>query len=203
MKARDDIAILPPEHSDMQRAKPHDDSPASDGQLLSEFAGGKSEGALTQLIERYRAMVFLVGLKILHDEHAAEDVVQVTFATLARKAAELSHEGPLRGWIYGTARLVSLGMLKSRARRARRELEAASIKDAASDSWTFWEEIRPELNAALKTISTPQWDAVRLYYLNGLPQDRIASLVGCARSTVSARILGGLSRLRRALTIQA
>src|SRR5438105_4426165 len=61
------------------------DGPA-DGDLLARFVGRRDEAAFAELVGRHGRLVLGVARRHLPDRHAAEDVVQTTFAALARNA---------------------------------------------------------------------------------------------------------------------
>ena len=58
-----------------------------DVELLAEYAGNKTESAFTALVERNVPLVFSSALRQLGGNRAlAEDVAQMVFANLARRA---------------------------------------------------------------------------------------------------------------------
>ena len=55
-------------------------------------------------------MAMGVCLRVLNDEHLAEDALQATFLVLAMKANSIRKRGSLASWIYGVAlRLAAQG----------------------------------------------------------------------------------------------
>lgn len=67
-------------------------STSSDSELLCRYAGEKSEAAFAELVRRYLDLVYSAALRQLRgDPHRAQDVAQVVFAALARKAGSLTH----------------------------------------------------------------------------------------------------------------
>ena len=60
-----------------------------DRQLLEQFVARRDEAAFAVLVGRHGGMVLGVAQRILHDTHAAEDVFQNTFLTLARRAGSI------------------------------------------------------------------------------------------------------------------
>ena len=74
---------------------------ARDVELLAEYARNKSESAFTALVERNLPLVFSAALRQLDGNRAlAEDVAQMVFTDLARKASSLSRHKSLTGWLY-------------------------------------------------------------------------------------------------------
>ena len=68
----------------------------SDFELLSQYVQQGSQAAFAELVRRYVDMVYTAAARQVRDRHAAEDVTQVVFIVLARKARTL-REGSLLG----------------------------------------------------------------------------------------------------------
>src|ERR1035437_5873778 len=92
--------------------------------LVREYAQSNSEEAFATLVSRHIHLVYSVALRRVCDAHMAEEVAQVVFIILARKAASLNSKTVLPGWLCGTARNASANALREQQRRQRRELEA-------------------------------------------------------------------------------
>ena len=94
---------------------------APDADLLEQFARDHSEAAFTALVERHIGLVHSVALRHTANPQHAEDITQVVFIILARKAAALSRKTILPGWLYHTARLVAANFQRAEIRRLRRD----------------------------------------------------------------------------------
>ena len=74
--------------------------PGTAGALARE----RDEEAFAALVHRHGPMVLRVCRSVLGHEQDAEDGFQATFLVLARKAAALSWQESIAGWLYETAR---------------------------------------------------------------------------------------------------
>src|SRR2546430_9377906 len=75
-------------------------SASSDEQLLADFLARRSDEAFAALLGRHGPMVLNVCRRILHDNHAAEDVFQATFLVLADRAAAIRRRASLAGFLH-------------------------------------------------------------------------------------------------------
>src|ERR1022692_3824871 len=72
-----------------------------DRELLRRYAEADSEGAFAELVRRHLDLVYSAALRQVNgDAHMAQDVAQMVFTGLARKAATLSQRQFLTGWLY-------------------------------------------------------------------------------------------------------
>src|SRR6516225_4241949 len=96
-----------------------------DRELIERLAGGDREAALAELIRRHGAMVERTALRRVGDPHLAEDIRQSVFLVLTHKAAALTREGSIAGWLHRTTLLAARDILKIETRRRNRERKAA------------------------------------------------------------------------------
>ena len=63
-----------------------------DRQLLARYVAEVSEEAFAELTRRYMGLVYSAALRQVRNEQLAQDVTQVVFANLARKARSIPRE---------------------------------------------------------------------------------------------------------------
>ena len=71
-----------------------------DAQLLRCYAEEGSEHAFNKLLARHIDLVYSAALRqVASDAHLAQDLTQMVFADLARKARSLPRQAVLAGWL--------------------------------------------------------------------------------------------------------
>src|SRR5437773_9670716 len=124
-----------------------------DHQLLRRYANDGSEAAFAELVSRYVNLVYSAALRRAGgDAHLAQDVAQLVFTDLARKARSLSHDVVLAGWLHRATRFAAAQVMRSERRRQTREQEAVTMNLLSAESDHDWNEIRPLLDDALDEL---------------------------------------------------
>ena len=93
----------------------------NDKELLEQYTGNGSESAFGELVSRHIDLVYSVALRILAgDCHQAQDVTQVVFMDLARKARRLPRDVLVAGWLYRHAWYTAAKAVRTERRRQTR-----------------------------------------------------------------------------------
>jgi len=95
---------------------------STDRDLIEQVIAG-DHGAFDALFERYEPPVRRRLVGVLHDETAAEDLLQEVFLRLWTRAEQWKGTGTLRGWLLRTATNQALNYLRSVKRQRSRPLE--------------------------------------------------------------------------------
>src|SRR5882757_2180865 len=126
-----------------------------DAELLRRYAEEHSEAAFADLVQRHLDLVYSTALRQLRgDAHLAQDVAQLVFTALARKAASLAGRTTLAGWLYLSTHHAAAQAVRSAQRRHTREKEAHVMQELFSnpDSATDWDRVRPVLDDAMRHL---------------------------------------------------
>src|SRR5262245_15456719 len=143
----------------------------NDRQLLHRYAVGGSEAAFGELVARHVNLVYSTALRRTGgDAHFAQDVSQLVFSDLARKARSLPESVVLAGWLHRATRYAAAQLLRTEHRRVAREQEAATMNSILSEANSDphrpteadWAQVRPLLDEALEELSDDDRDAVIL-----------------------------------------
>jgi len=173
----------------------------SDADLLREYAATGSEEAFECIVRRHINLVYATALRISRDRDTADDVTQAVFVILSRKARSLSSKTVLPGWLYRTTGFAAADALKSRHRRARRDLEAAMI-DTVPERDATWDDVLPFLDAAMAALATNDRNAILLRFFQDKSLKDVGVALGVSDDAAQKRITRGLEKLRQFLSRQ-
>jgi RNA polymerase sigma factor (sigma-70 family) len=165
--------------------------------LLHEYVEHSSEEAFAEIVRRHVNKVYSVALRHTHNPHQAEEITQAVFVILARKAGSLPSSVVLSGWLYLTARLTAVTLIKSEIRRARREQESYMQTSLNETESTFWPQIAPVLDAAIAALNERERHAVILRFFDGRSMKEIGAILGGSEDAAKMRVKRAVEKLRR------
>ncbi|MBL9170358.1 MAG: sigma-70 family RNA polymerase sigma factor [Verrucomicrobiales bacterium] len=169
----------------------------SDHDLLNEFATNRCEAAFGALVDRHIGLVYSAALRQVNDAHLAEDVTQAVFVLLARKAGTIPKRCILSGWLYRTARFIACDVIKSEARRRKREKEATQSSSLHSEQEDQWEQAEQQLDQALSRLSEIERAAILLRYFEAKSLNEVGEELGCSEEAARKRLDRAIEKLRR------
>src|SRR5688572_28219962 len=168
-----------------------------DRQLLCRYIEDASEAAFRELVARHVNLVYSVALREMRgDEHLAQDVAQIVFVDLARKARSLRHGVVLAGWLHRATRYAARQTLRAQRRRQAREEQAVAMNTTDSDAQAHWQQIGPELDQALDCLKRSDRDVLVLRYFSQCSFADIGSALGSNEDTARKRVTRALAKLR-------
>ena len=96
-----------------------------DSTLLRRYADDRSEADFAEIVRRYINFVHSSALRQVNgDAHLAQDVTQLVFTDLARKAGRVAAHPVLAGWLFTSTRYAAAKLVRTARRRAQREQKA-------------------------------------------------------------------------------
>ena len=176
-----------------------------DMELVREYARHNSYEAFAALVSRHVNLVYSVALRQVRDLHLAEEITQVVFIILARKADSLGDKTILPGWLCRTARYASANALTIQQRRQRREQEAhiqSILNETANEPMPNerWNQIAPLLDSAMEKLGQKDHDALVLRFFEGKSFQEIGTAFGASENAAKKRVYYALKKLRRFLS---
>jgi RNA polymerase sigma-70 factor (ECF subfamily) len=176
------------------------DEPGSDARLMSAFRA-RDERAAGSLYDRFASRIYGLGIVMLGNDQAAEDLVQDTFVKLWRSADRFDPDrGRLETWVLLTARSLAIDTLRRRVLETRslRELGPIPARDPSPgpDDLAATADLAARARRAMASLSPEQRSALELAYFGGRTTAEVAALEGIPQGTAKTRIHAALLRLR-------
>jgi RNA polymerase sigma factor (sigma-70 family) len=174
----------------------------TDAELLQEFVKRDAENAFAELVNRHISVVYSAACRETQgDLSVAQDITQLVFIELVRKAVSLQSHPTLAGWLYTCVRYVSANLRRADHRRNMREEEASAMNEllrpAPNDP--VWEEIRPALDDAMHELDDRDKDAVVLRFFEGKSLREVGDALRLTENAARMRVDRALEKLRKAL----
>lgn len=160
--------------------------------------------ALKILVQRYRKLLKCAILRTVHDDAAAEDVLQECLLDLWRHADHYSAaKGKPLAWMMTLCRRRAIDYLRRSMAycRAKDRMEesmketAALTQDSALDCEQA--DMGRVLNQHLALLPPAQQEVIRLAFLKGMSQREVAHATHTPLGTVKTRLELGLKKLRQ------
>ncbi|HEY1790256.1 MAG TPA: sigma-70 family RNA polymerase sigma factor, partial [Verrucomicrobiae bacterium] len=172
----------------------------TDHQLLRNFTQERSESAFAELVARHLPLVYSTAFRqTAGDIHAAKDVAQLVFVDFARKAAGLSENVVLAGWLHRATIFAARQILRGERRRQLREQQAAAMNTTESQSEPEnggWPQIHRLLDEALDHLNKTDRDALLLRFFQQQSFAEVGASLGGTEDAARKRVSRALERLR-------
>jgi len=169
-----------------------------DSELLRRYAEHGSEEAFRELVQKRMGLVYGSALRQLGNVHAAQEVAQVVFTDLARKARSLAGRPVLASWRYTSTHYAVANVARKERRRQAREQEAYHMQDSRTDDAmeAEWERLRPVIDAALNGLDGRERDAVLLRCHQGRSFAEVGEALNLSEEAARKRVHRALEKLR-------
>lgn len=170
-----------------------------DAELLRDYAQNRSNDAFAELVRRRVDLVYSVALRQVNgDSHLAQDVTQIVFTDLARKAATLADHRVLAGWLFTSTRFTAAKLVRGERRRHWREQEAQLMHQLSSDPTASldWDRVRPVLDDVVGELRDSDREAILLRFFEARNFADIGSILNVSDNTARMRVERALDKLR-------
>ena len=181
-------------------------SEARDRDLMARLQT-QDEEAFRGLFSRYAPTAKALALRVVRQQHLAEEIVQEAFMAVWRNpGAYQEQRGSVKTWLMGMVHHRAVDAVRREESQRRRAETEASM--TAAETIDHAEDIVDQLGApqeeaavrsALGGLPQEQRAVLQMMYFDGLSQSQIAEKNGLPLGTVKSRTLLGMRRLRTAL----
>lgn len=171
----------------------------NDHDLLREYAQSASEAAFTELVRRHVNMVYSAALRETDgDTSLAEELTQLVFVELSRKAASLIRHPALAGWLYTCVRWTAANIRRAEQSRRRRQLEYQTMSQSLSSESpeSTWQRLRPVLDDTLHELGEKDRTAIVLRFFENLSLQEVGRQLGLNENAARMRVERALRKLR-------
>ena len=167
-----------------------------DDTVIQEIANGNMV-AFHRLYENISGSVYGFALSITKNTYDAEDVLQDTFLTIYRKAADYQPHGKPMAWILTIAR--NLALMKLRAQKKEIGLEESQVENSIAFSKIEEAEAKTMLQTFLGILNDEERQIVMLHTVSGLKNREIAALMEIPLNTVLSKYHRAIKKLKNSM----
>ena len=155
--------------------------------------------AMRRIYIKYRDHLLILGIALLNDVHAAEDLLQDVFVSFVENLQMFNLTGSLKSYLSTCLANRARNFARSRARRQKHSLEHAvdtsDLKDNPAQRLICNEQLNT-LSAALSQLPADQREVIVLHIYSGMKLRTIAKSSGLSANTVKSRYRYGVEKLR-------
>jgi RNA polymerase sigma factor (sigma-70 family) len=181
------------------------ESEGTDADLLRRLAGG-DHGALSIVFDRHAAAVTRYAWAIALSRMDVEEIVQDTFVTVWRKAAEITIlDASLLPWLLVTCRNLGMNLIRKAARNQADELDenlasGTYVVRGHHDAEAARDELRWVLNE-IERLEPIDRRVCELCLVEGVSYAEAARLLDLSVGAVKQRVSRSRARLKKAVNL--
>jgi len=168
----------------------------ADEALIARIASG-DRLAMQVLFARHHVRVFRFVVRLMHDETAAQDVINEVFLDVWRQARKFEGRSSVSTWLIAIARFKAISMLRKRREDELDERTAESIEEPADDPERVAAKLdkAEKLRQCLEALSREHREIIDLVYYHEKSVEEVAEIVGIPENTVKTRMFYARKKL--------
>lgn len=170
-----------------------------DAELLRRYALEHDNEAFSELVQRTIDFVYSAALRQCRGNAAlAQEVTQLVFTDLSRRAKTLVNHPALAGWLHTATRFAAMKVLRSEGRRKNREQQAAEYQSllAEETSPIDWTRLQPVLDEAIGELKERDRTAILLRFFQGKSLLEVSASLQLSETAARSCVDRALDRLR-------
>src|SRR5215510_10351026 len=178
----------------------HTDASPDDGAVIARvLRGDKQQFAV--LVARYQTGLYRHAVSMVLDHDVATDMVQETLVRAYTRLSTCRDHDRFRAWLFQMLRNRCLDHLKDVRRRNVSLDRALDVPDPGAEPVLQMEQarLRSEIAKALEQLPDSQREAFLMHYVEELPYETMAELLGASVSALKMRVLRARDTLGAAL----
>lgn len=165
--------------------------------LLADYVKNGSELAFRELVVRYINLVHSTALRLVNgDSHLAEDITQIVFVNLARKARTLPQDVMLGGWLHRDACFIAGTTMRGERRRHFRERQAMAMNSPEDHTTANLALVAPILDEAINQLEANDRTAILLRFFEQLEFRAVGEAMGSNEDAARMRVTRALEKLQ-------
>ena len=163
-----------------------------DVKLLAKYNQCGSQEAFSEIVRRYRGLVFSTILRELRNPTAADDITQSVFILLSAKAQSLEDSVNLPRWLFHTSRLLA-------ANERRKEFHSRNLIHTISECQHAGQEslIGALINDALADLDPAGLEAIMLRFVEQYTFSEMGTELEISEDAARKRVNRALNKLRQ------
>ncbi len=169
-----------------------------DAGVIVRVLDGETQ-AFSILVVRYQQWLYRHAVTMVLDHDTAKDMVQDAFVRAYTRLRECRQPEHFRAWLFQTLRHRCLDHLKGR--RQHLPVDEMELQDEGEGPAAAAErrQVSRQIDVALAQLSPDQREAFVMHYVDGMPYENMAALLGVSVSAVKMRALRAREALSTAL----
>lgn len=168
-------------------------SDVPDTELLQAWVRHQREADFTEIVRRHLGLVRGTAKRQLGVDQA-DDIAQIVFAILARKAPALGELRSLGSWLHRVTLLQCRGMVRNRIRE-RRDRQTAMEMARLADGRDPLSDALPYLDAAIHHLPASDRELIHLRYSDRLTFPQIAARTGRTEAALRQQAVRAVEKL--------
>lgn len=169
--------------------------------VLVSLLKQKSRNAFNILYDKYSPYLYGLICRIVHDETAAEDVLQEVFVKVWKNIENFDEEkGALYTWLINIARYTAIDYLRSSQRKQQLKNQMVTGNEYIEEKPCHGFADEMGVKGIVAKMELKYREVIDLLYFYGYTQDEVSKKLNLPLGTVKTRARTGLQILRNQLS---